>query len=100
MKLRIKKNVLGEEYLLYAELTHEKRECKLRICATEKEYSAIVNDDFTKILLLEPLTLKGYGEAIGGLAGYGKSKSKEIKYIKLSKINSIRAKDCILPNID
>ncbi len=98
MRVKIKKNVLGEEYLIYVEIMPKQYKCKLWLCANTREFLAEVNEDFTKIVLSEEFILKGYGEAIneGGLIGYGKSKEKNIEFIKLSKMDSLRVKECIL----
>lgn len=96
MKLRIKKNVLKEEYLFYVTLQYKSYSCTLRLCATEKEYPATISEDFTHIVLENPLPLKGYGKAIGGLAGYGESKTKEITKVKLSRENSYKAREWAL----
>lgn len=102
MKIRIKKNVLGEEYLFYVYLTYKSNICNVRIAVTSTEYSAKINDDFTKIILDNPLSLKGYGEAIplsngnGSLAGYGKSKTKNITFLKIDKFNKGRVKEQVL----
>ena len=96
MKIRINKNVLGESYLFYAEITPKKIECKVWLCASNVEYTAKVNKDCTKIVFDTPLQLKGYGEAVGKLAGYGKAKTKEVKELKLDKYNSLRVKDYLL----
>jgi hypothetical protein len=42
MKIRIKKIVLGEEYLFYAQIKVKYHDCKAWMCATEKEYPAKV----------------------------------------------------------
>jgi hypothetical protein len=102
MKVRIKKNVLGEEYLFYVFLTYKSNICKVRIAVTDTEYSAKINDDFTKVILDEPLPLKGYGEAIplasgnGSLAGYGKSKTKNITFLKIDRYNKGKFRDNVL----
>jgi hypothetical protein len=101
MKLRINKNVLGEEYRFYGVFTPKSYSCVLNLASSNTLINGVVSEDFKTITLSEPLTLKGYGEAIqlrngGILAGYGESKSKIIKSLKLSKINSIKVKEYIL----
>ncbi len=96
MRIKIKKTVLGEVYLIYVRLSPKKYECILWLCASNKEYKAKISEDFNHVILCETFILKGYGEAIGGLSGYGKAESKEIKKIKLHKYDALRAKECIL----
>lgn len=86
MRIKIKKIVLGAEYTIYVRLELGKYECKLWTCGSLKEYSAEIDKTFTKIDLLEEMVL----------AGYDDNKTKEIKEIKLSKENSLKAKDYIL----
>lgn len=102
MRIKIKKTVLGDEYIIYVRLSPKKHECILWLCASNKEYLAKISEDFNHVILLEKLVLKGYGESnilpdgSKGLAGYGKSEYKEIKKIKLHKYDAFRAKECIL----
>ncbi len=100
MRVKIKKNVLGEEYTIYLYVTPQTMECSLRLAVTEKEYRAKLNVEFSKVELIDKLELKGYGASIplkggGTLAGYGASETKQIKHIKLSKINSRRIEEYI-----
>ena len=96
MKLRIKKHVLKEEYLFALEIDFKKYDCSVHLYGSNINYPAKVSQDFKKIILNSPLPLKGYGESIGGLAGYGESKIKEITELKLDRHNQIRTKEFVL----
>ena len=89
------KHVLGEEYLFYIRTTDDGRRVILNRCAVNEVIEGEISEDYKKIQLINPLTLKGYGEPIGGLAGYGKPKEKTITELKLSKENSRKLQDYI-----
>lgn len=89
MKVKIPKNVLGEEYLFYAyfDSNSKSMDCVVRQFLSDVDLKGKLSDDFTVITLETPIKLKGYGAPLteGGLAGYGARKEKKISTFKIPK---------------
>lgn len=94
MRLKIKKTVLGEEYIFYVYTKTNSLDCIVRQLVKEEEMAAKISPDYKKIILDKPIELKGYGKPLteGGLAGYGKSDIKKVSTFTIPKSDQKRLK--------
>lgn len=60
MRVKIKKVVLGEEYLIYLRVQPDTHECTFHRACREETLHGTISEDFKKISLKEPLVLKGH----------------------------------------
>ena len=88
MKLRIKKEVLGEGYLFYLTVRPKTTQCEVRLAGRNESIGGIISLEKRKVELLTPIELRGY---IDGLAV--NAKTKMIKELHLSKHNYFSVKE-------
>lgn len=90
MRVKIKKMVLGNEYIFRVEVFPNSYECTYRLQGTVNIYNGIICPNFKCISFKNPIVLEGY------VNDYKNAPKKEVKGLKLSKENSLRVKEYIL----
>lgn len=88
MIVKIKKSVLGEEYIFRVEVLPFSYACTFRIQGMEKIHPATISETFEHVVFSEPITLTGYVNDIKANAP-----KKSINKLKLSRENRNRIKE-------
>jgi len=88
MRIKIKKEVLGEQYIFYATIEVNNLMCQVRRFGTNESITGLINLSERNIELSRPIELRGY---INGHSS--EAPVKTIKKLPISKYNYSSIKD-------